>query len=118
MSFTNCRWAEHGLGRVRQSGGAKTKNRVGEASNSARMSPGELEAKLRLGQDRNEARRLQCEAWHDTVDWTVLERFGFGNVPEEHFIMTTCHDKEPLSEAFRSPASAPHTRPWSYGRPC
>lgn len=43
---------------------------------------------------------VQCEAWHHTVDWAVLERFEFGVVPDEHFIMTTCHDKEPLSEAF------------------
>jgi hypothetical protein len=43
---------------------------------------------------------VQCEEWHDTVDWTILERFEFGDIPDENFIMTTWHDKEPLSEAF------------------
>lgn len=43
---------------------------------------------------------VQCEAWHDTVDWTILEKFEFEVVPDEHFIMTTWHDNEPLSEAF------------------
>lgn len=43
---------------------------------------------------------IDCEAWHDTVDWTVLEVFDFGDIPDERFIMTTWHDKEPLSEAL------------------
>lgn len=43
---------------------------------------------------------VECEAWHDTVDWTVLEKFDFGDIPDEKFIMTTWHANEPLSEAF------------------
>ncbi len=43
---------------------------------------------------------VDCEGWHDTVDWTNLEAFDFGDIPDDKFIMTTWHDKEPLSEAF------------------
>ena len=43
---------------------------------------------------------VECEAWHDTVDWTVLEAFDFGEIPNDKFIMTTWHAKEPLSEAL------------------
>jgi hypothetical protein len=43
---------------------------------------------------------VDCEAWHDTVDWTVLEVFDFADIPDDKFIMTTWHDKEPLSEAL------------------
>ncbi|NIJ63443.1 hypothetical protein FHR20_000374 [Sphingomonas leidyi] len=41
-----------------------------------------------------------CEAWHDTVDWTVLETFDFGDIPDDRFVMTTWHEKEPLSEVL------------------
>lgn len=43
---------------------------------------------------------VDCEAWHDTVDWTVLEAFDFRDIPDDRFIMTTWHDDEPLSEAL------------------
>ena len=43
---------------------------------------------------------IECEAWHDTVDWTVLEKFDFADIPDDEFIMTTWHTNEPLSEAF------------------
>jgi hypothetical protein len=43
---------------------------------------------------------VECEAWHDTVDWTVLEAFDFGDIPDNRFVMTTWHDKEPLSDAL------------------
>ncbi|RYF31484.1 MAG: hypothetical protein EOO38_31570 [Cytophagaceae bacterium] len=43
---------------------------------------------------------VACEAWHDTVDWTVLEAFNFNDIPDDRFVMTTWHDKEPLSEAL------------------
>lgn len=41
-----------------------------------------------------------CEVWHDTVDWAILEAHDFGNIPDDRFVMTTWHDKEPLSEAL------------------
>jgi len=41
-----------------------------------------------------------CSIWHDSVDEANLEQFGCGEIPSEAFIMTTWHDKEPLSEVF------------------
>lgn len=41
-----------------------------------------------------------CEAWHDCVDWANLEVFNYGDIPDERFILTTWHDKEPLSEVL------------------
>lgn len=41
-----------------------------------------------------------CEAWHDSVDWATLEVFNYGEIPDERFILTTWHDKEPLSEVL------------------
>ena len=43
---------------------------------------------------------VECQEWHDTVDWTVLEAFDFGDVPDDKFVMTTWHDNEPLSDAL------------------
>lgn len=43
---------------------------------------------------------VECEKWHDTVDWTVLEAYDFGDIPDNKFVMTTWHNKEPLSEAL------------------
>lgn len=43
---------------------------------------------------------IACEDWHDAVDWTVLEAFDFGEIPDDKFVMTTWHDKKPLSEAL------------------
>lgn len=43
---------------------------------------------------------VDCEAWHDSVDWAVLDAFDFGEVPDDRFVMTTWHDKEPLAEAL------------------
>lgn len=43
---------------------------------------------------------IECEAWHDTIDWTVLAGFNFGDIPDDKFVMTTWHDKEPLAEAL------------------
>lgn len=43
---------------------------------------------------------LECEDWHDSVDWAVLEEFDFGDIPDHKFVMTTWHAIEPLSEAM------------------
>lgn len=43
---------------------------------------------------------VDCEKWHDAVDWAVLENFNFGDIPDEKFVMTTWHSDEPMSEAF------------------
>jgi hypothetical protein len=42
----------------------------------------------------------ECEAWHDAVDMANLEQFDFKEIPEESFVMTTWHEKEPLSEVL------------------
>jgi hypothetical protein len=43
---------------------------------------------------------VACEAWHDEVDWAVLEANGYRDIPDDRFVMTTWHDKDPLSEAL------------------
>jgi hypothetical protein len=43
---------------------------------------------------------VDCEKWHDGVDWAVLEVFEFGDIPDDRFVMTTWHSGEPVSEAF------------------
>jgi hypothetical protein len=43
---------------------------------------------------------VDCEGWHDKVDWAVLAKFAYGEIPDDSFVMTTWHDNEPLSEAF------------------
>ncbi len=43
---------------------------------------------------------VDCEKWHDRVDWAVLELFDFNDIPDERFVMTTWHSNEPMSEAF------------------
>ncbi|WP_334184471.1 DUF7684 family protein [Novosphingobium sp.] len=43
---------------------------------------------------------VACEDWHDAVDWTVLEAFDFGEIPDDRFVMTTWHSKETLPEAL------------------
>ncbi len=43
---------------------------------------------------------IDCEKWHDSVDCAVLEVFNYGDVPDERFVMTTWHNKEPLSDAL------------------
>ncbi len=42
----------------------------------------------------------ECEKWHDTVDWSILEEFDYGDIPDDRFVMTTWHANEPLSEAM------------------
>lgn len=43
---------------------------------------------------------IQCESWHDAVDYANMEQFEFEEIPEGRFVMTTWHDDVPLSEAF------------------
>jgi hypothetical protein len=42
----------------------------------------------------------ECEAWHDAIDWAMIDKFENREVPDEDFIMTTWHDKESLREAL------------------
>ena len=43
---------------------------------------------------------MDCEKWHDSVDHANLREFDYGDIPDDRFIMTTWHAKEPLREAF------------------
>jgi hypothetical protein len=43
---------------------------------------------------------IECEAWHDAVDWAHLEAFDYGDIPDDKFVMTTWHANEPLGEAL------------------
>ncbi|WP_027580600.1 hypothetical protein [Bradyrhizobium sp. Ai1a-2] len=43
---------------------------------------------------------IDCEAWHDSVDWANLDAFNFGDIPDDRLVMTIWHDNEPLSEAL------------------
>ena len=42
----------------------------------------------------------ECSRWHDSVDIANLERFYFGDVPDEKSVMTTWHEDEPISEVL------------------
>lgn len=43
---------------------------------------------------------LDCEAWHDSIDWANLQALDFRDIPDQNLVMTTWHANEPLSEAF------------------
>lgn len=43
---------------------------------------------------------INCSSWDDSVDWANIEKFVFGSIPEDGFVMTTWHDKETLEEVF------------------
>ncbi len=41
-----------------------------------------------------------CSSWDDAVDMANLQRFDFGDVPEDQFVITTWHEDELLQEVF------------------
>jgi hypothetical protein len=41
-----------------------------------------------------------CSKWDDSVDWAVLEKFDYGDIPDEAFVSTTWHERETLDEVF------------------
>ena len=43
---------------------------------------------------------VACSAWDDSVDEANLEAFGYGHIPEDRFVMTTWHERDPLEEVF------------------
>jgi len=43
---------------------------------------------------------IDASSWDDAVDWSVLERFNYGDIPKRSFVLTTWHDDETLSEVF------------------
>lgn len=48
----------------------------------------------------------ECTLWDDSVDCANLEQFDYGDIPDESFVMTTWHDKEPLSDVLWFAAKA------------
>lgn len=42
---------------------------------------------------------VDCELWHDSVDWANIEKYPEGDVPDEALILTTWHSNESLDEA-------------------
>ncbi|TAJ28661.1 MAG: hypothetical protein EPO67_15970 [Reyranella sp.] len=43
---------------------------------------------------------IGCSSWDTSVDLAFLSATGFAEVPDDRFVMTTWHEKEPLSETF------------------
>ena len=43
---------------------------------------------------------INCSSWNDSVDMANMEKFGFDEIPDDNFVMTTWHDDEPLEEVF------------------
>jgi hypothetical protein len=43
---------------------------------------------------------IDCSGWDDSVDWANIERFDYGDIPNEQFVLTTWHEREPLIEVF------------------
>ena len=42
-----------------------------------------------------------CSAWDDAIDWADMERFDFGEIPDDKLVMTTWHEDEALEAVFR-----------------
>jgi hypothetical protein len=41
-----------------------------------------------------------CSLWDDSVDFANLDAFEYGDIPDDRFIMTSWHEKEPLADVF------------------
>jgi hypothetical protein len=41
---------------------------------------------------------VECEDWHDTLDWAYLASDENFNPPDERFVMTSWHENESLAE--------------------
>ena len=42
----------------------------------------------------------ECSSWDTSVDLANLQAFDYGDIPDDHFVMTTWHEHESLSEVF------------------
>ncbi len=42
----------------------------------------------------------ECTLWDDSVVHANLKLFGYEDIPDDHFVMTTWHEAEPLSEVL------------------
>ncbi len=43
---------------------------------------------------------LNCSEWGDSVDFANIERFNYGEIPEDEMVMTTWHEDENLKDVF------------------
>jgi hypothetical protein len=43
---------------------------------------------------------VECETWHDCLDWANLKAFEFREIPTESFVITTWHADETLEEVL------------------
>ncbi len=41
-----------------------------------------------------------CSSWDDSVDDSNIKKFGFEEIPEEEYVVTTWHDNELINEVF------------------
>ena len=41
-----------------------------------------------------------CSAWDDSVDYANLEKYKYGEIPDDKQIITTWHENESLEEVF------------------
>lgn len=42
----------------------------------------------------------ECSSWDTSVDLANMQAFNHEEIPDNHFVVTTAHENEPLSEAF------------------
>jgi len=43
---------------------------------------------------------VECETWHDCLDWANVKAFDGREIPQESVVYTTRHTDEPLSEVL------------------
>lgn len=43
---------------------------------------------------------IDCSSWDDSVDYSNLEEWNYGDIPDDKFVRTTWHENEPLDEVF------------------
>jgi hypothetical protein len=41
-----------------------------------------------------------CSSWDESVDYANRDQFDDGEIPDEHFVMTTWHDGQTLDDVF------------------
>jgi len=42
----------------------------------------------------------RCSEWDDSIDHASLNRFGYGEIPDDESVMTTWHDQDSLEDTF------------------
>lgn len=43
---------------------------------------------------------VECSSWDDSIDHENLKQFDFGEIPEDHFVMTTWHEDESIEDVL------------------